>query len=157
MSLWGLCLLAAVGAVYGFLVGGLFFPYGAGLMVSGPIVGTVLGLCVGPLEGLVLWGVTILHYRGGAPRDSERYRRAAGLACAAACIVALALIFELTAHKSGTSFLSVRAYDRDDVIAVLMVIVAPSLIGAWVCWGAARRVASQYARKIAAGSTLEES
>ena len=72
MSLWGLCLLAAVGAVYGFLVGGLTFPYGAGLMVMGPIVGTVLGLCVGPLEGLVLWGVTMLHHRGGAPRDSER-------------------------------------------------------------------------------------
>jgi hypothetical protein len=55
-----------------FLVGGLTFPYGAGLMVMGPIVGTVLGLCVGPLEGFVPWGVTILHYSGGAPRDSER-------------------------------------------------------------------------------------
>ena len=156
MSLWGLFVLAAVGAVYGFLVGGLTFPYGAGLMVSGPIVGTVLGLCVGPLEGLVLWGVTILHYRGGAPSDSERYRLAAGLACAAACIVTLALIFELTAQKSGTSFLSVRGYDRDDVMFLLIVIVAPSLIGAWACWGAARRVAGQYAQQIAAGSPLEE-
>jgi hypothetical protein len=97
MSLWGLGLLAAVGAVYGFLVGGLTFPYGAGLMFSGPIFGTASGLCVGPLEGLVLWGVTMLHHRGGTLRDSERYRLAAGLACAAACIVALALIFELTA------------------------------------------------------------
>jgi hypothetical protein len=157
MSLWGLGLLAAVGAVFGFLVGGLTFPYGAGLMVSGPIVGTVLGLCVGPLEGLVLWGVTILHYSGGAPRNSERYRLAAGLACAAACIVTLALIFELTARKSGTSFVSGPAYRGEDVAAVLMVVVAPSLIGAWACWGAARRVAGQYARQIAAGSTLEES
>ena len=157
MSLWGLFVLAAVGAVYGFLVGGLFFPYGAGLMVSGPIVGTVLGLCVGPLEGLVLWGVTILHYRGGTLRDSERYRLAAGLACAAACIVTLALIFELTARKSGTSFVSGPAYRREDVMAVLMIVVAPSLTAAWACWGAARRVAGQYVRKIAAGSTLEES
>jgi hypothetical protein len=101
--------------------------------------------------------VTILHYRGGAPRDSERYRLAAGLACAAVCIVTLALIFELTARKSGTSFLSVRGYDRDDVTVVLMIVVAPSLTAAWACWGAARRVAGQYVRKIAAGSTLEES
>jgi hypothetical protein len=48
----GLCLLAAAGAVYGFLVGGLTFPYGIGLMFSGPIFGTASGLCVGPLEGL---------------------------------------------------------------------------------------------------------
>ena len=157
MSLWGLFVLAAVGAVYGFLVGGLTFPYGAGLWVSGPIVGTVLGLCVGPLEGLVLWGVTILHYRGGTLRDSERYRLAAGLACAAACIVTLALIFELTARKSGTSFVSGPAYRREDVMAVLMIVVAPSLTAAWACWGAARRVAGQYVRKIAAGSPLEES
>jgi hypothetical protein len=138
-------------------VGGLTFPHGAGLWVSGPIVGTVLGLCVGPLEGLVLWGVTILHHRGGTPRDSERYRLAAGLACAAACIVTLALIFELVARKSGTSFVSGPAYRGEDVAFALMIIVAPSLTAAWACWGAARRVADQYVRKIAAGSTLEES
>jgi hypothetical protein len=67
MSLWGLCLRAAVGAVYGFLVGGLTPPYGIGFMFMGPIFGTALGLCVGPLEGLVLWGVTIFHHRGGTP------------------------------------------------------------------------------------------
>jgi integrase len=43
----------------------------------------------------------MLHHRGGTLRDSERYRRAARLACAAVCVVAL--IFELTARKSGTS------------------------------------------------------
>jgi hypothetical protein len=47
MSLWGICLLAAVGAVYGFLVGGLTFPYGIGFMFSAPIFGTASGLCVG--------------------------------------------------------------------------------------------------------------
>ena len=122
-----------MGAVYGFLVGGLTFPYGIGLTFSGPIFGTASGLCVGPLEGLVLWGVTMLHHRGGQPRDSERYWLAVGLACSAVCIVALALIFELTARKSGTSFVSGPAYDRDDVTFLLMVVVAPSLSAAWAC------------------------
>ena len=146
-----------MGAVYGFLVGGLTFPYGIGLMFSGPIFGTASGLCVGPLEGLVLWGVTMLHHRGGQPRDSERCRRAAGLACAAVCIVALALILELTARKSGTSCVSGPAYRGEDVTFLLMVVVAPSLSAAWASWWAARRVAGQYVREIAAGSTLEES
>jgi hypothetical protein len=125
MSLWGLILLAAVGAAYGFLVGGLTSPYGIGLVFIGPIFGTALGLCVGPLEGLVLWGVTMLHYRGGTPRDSERYQLAAGLACAAVCIVALALIFELVARQSGTSFATGPAYDGEDVTSALVVVVAP--------------------------------
>ncbi len=99
----------------------------------------------------------MLHHRGGTPRDSERYRRAAGLACAAVCIVTLALIFELTARKSGTSFVSGPAYAGEDVTFVLMAIVAPSLSAAWGAWWAARRVAAQYAREVDAGSPLEES
>jgi hypothetical protein len=151
MSLWGLCLLAAVGTVYGLFVGGLTFPYGIGFVLTGPIFGTALGLCIGPLEGAVLWGVTMLHRRGGYLRDSDRYRRAAGVACAAVCIVALAVIFEVIARKSGTSFVSGPAYDSDDVTFLLMVIVAPSLSAAWASWWAARKVASQYAREAAAG------
>src|SRR5215212_1654620 len=72
MSLWGLCLLGAVGAVYGFLVGGLTFPYGIGLMFSGPIFGTASGLCVGPLEGLVLWGCP-MSPRTGSLLSSLQY------------------------------------------------------------------------------------
>jgi hypothetical protein len=151
MTLWGLCLLAAVGTVYGLLVGGLTFPYGIAFVLTGPIFGTAAGLCIGPLEGAVLWGVTMLHRRGGFLRDSDRYRRAAGVACAAACIVALAVIFELIARKSGTSFVSGHAYDSGEVTFLLMVIVAPSLSAAWAAWWAARRVADQYARETAAG------
>ncbi len=148
--------MAAVGAVYGFVVGGLTFPYGIGFMFGGPLFGTASGLCVGPLEGLVLWGVTMLHNRGGTPGDPDRYRRAAGLACAAVCIVTLALIFELTARKSGTSIVSGPAYDGADVAFLLVGILAPSLSAAWAVRWAARRVAGQYAREVAAGSTREE-
>ncbi len=156
MTLWGLELGLGLGAVHGSLVGAFAFPYGIGFVIIGLIFGPALGLCLGPLEGVVLWGVTMLHYRGGTPRDSDRYRRAAGMACAAVCIVALALIFELTARMSGTSFVSGPAYDDEDVTFLLLVVVAPSLSAAWAAWWAARRVAGQYAREIAAGSPLEE-
>jgi hypothetical protein len=150
MTLWGLELGLGLGVVHGSLAGA-FAPFGIGLVIMGLIVGPALGLCLGPLEGVVLWGVTMLHHRGGTPRDSDRYRRAAGLACATVCIVALALIFELTLRMSGTSFLSgPAAYDDEDVKILLLVVVAPSLSAAWAAWWAARRVAGQYAREIAA-------
>ena len=150
MTLWGLELGLGLGAVHGSLAGA-FAPWGIGLVIMGLIVGPALGLCLGPLEGVVLWGVTMLHHRGGTPPDSDRYRRVAGMACAAVCIVALALIFELTLRMSGTSFVSGPAYDDEDVKFLLLVVVAPSLSAAWAAWWAARRVAGQYASETAAG------
>lgn len=99
----------------------------------------------------------MLHHRGGAPVDHQRYRRKAGLACAAVCVVALALFFELTARMSGTSFVGGPAYDSGDEAFVSMIIVAgPSLLATGALWWAARKVAGQYARETAAGSPLEE-
>jgi hypothetical protein len=136
MTLWGLGLGSGLGTTYGLLVGGLTFPYGIGLMLVGPLFGAV--------GRLVLGAVTVLWHRGGAAGDPLRYRRAAELACAAVCIVALALFFELTARMSGTSFVAGPAYDSEDVVSVLIVVVAPSFLATGASWWAGRRVAGKY-------------
>src|SRR5919112_3392404 len=88
MALRVFVLLTVLGTTYGFLVGGLF-PYGIGLMISGPIFGAIAGLGLGVLEGLVLGVVAVLVHRGGAPADFMWYRRKAELACVVACILAV--------------------------------------------------------------------
>ena len=112
MTLVGLALGAGLGAAYGLVVvpsvfllngvlgsegfatnaqvaGGAYF-----LMIFstpvGAVLGALAGLTLGILEGAVLGAVTVLRHREGASGDPLRYRRAAQLACVAACVLAVA-------------------------------------------------------------------
>ncbi len=143
MTLWGLGLGSGLGTTYGLLVGGLTFPYGVGFLLVGPLFGVVGGLVLGVLCGAVLLILT-LAYR---PWDASRYRTVAGLVCAAACLTALALFFEITARKSGTSFVSQPSAYLEDMGSMLIMIVGPSLVATGAAWWAGRRVAEQYTRE----------
>ncbi len=128
--------------------------------------GAIAGLSLGLLEGVVLPVVTLLFRWQGTFKGVNRYCRTAGWACAAACVIALALFFELTARGSGTSFVSEPAYDSDDAVFLLIMMVGPSLVAAGAAWWAGRRVAEQYTNEFgepvshgptqAAGETLVE-
>jgi hypothetical protein len=56
----------------------------------GAMFGAMAGLSLGLLEGLVLGAISMLRHRRGAPGDPSHYRRVAGLACVAACVLAVA-------------------------------------------------------------------
>ena len=156
MALWGLDLGLGLGAAYGTLVG---IPFGIFGILFGPplgaMCGAITGLPLGLLEGTVLGAVTVLRHRRDTPGDDQRYGRKAGLACAAVCIVALALFLELMARTGGTSFVGGPAFTRD-LPEVLIVFVGPSLVATGASWWAARRVAVRYARETSARSPLEE-
>jgi hypothetical protein len=156
MALRVFVLLTVLGTTYGVLVGGLTFPYGIGLMISGPIFGAIAGLGLGVLEGLVLGVVAVLVHRGGAPGDFLRYRRMAELACVVTCILAVALFWGVTFWRGPDPAASVRLAFTRDLPEALIIVVGPLLLATGATWVAARRVAGQYAREIAAGSPLEE-
>ena len=156
MALRVFVLLTVLGTAYGLLVGGLTFPYGIGLMISGPIFGAIAGLGLGVLEGLVLGVVAVLVHRGGAPADFMWYRRKAELACVVACILAVALFWGVTFWRGPDPAASVRlAFTRDLPVALILV-VGPLLVASGATWVAARKVVGQYAREVAAGAPLEE-
>ncbi|MDQ3251028.1 MAG: hypothetical protein M3P86_01825 [Actinomycetota bacterium] len=147
--LLGLGLGAGLGAAYGLAMGTIFYllvPLG---ILIGPLLGALYGglagLLLGIVEGATLWGVALLLRRYGVP--GNRYRRIAGGACAAACLTALALFFEITARKSGTSFVSQPSAYLEDMGSMLIMIVGPSLVATGAAWWAGRRVAEQYTRE----------
>ena len=148
MTLWGLGL--GLGAAYGTLVG---IPFGPPL---GAMLGAMAGLPLGPLEGLVLGVVTVLRHRGVAPEDSLWYRRAAQLACVVACILAVVSFWGITLWRVG-GWASVRVAFTRDLLEALILVAGPLILATGATWWAARRVAGQYARQIAAGPPLEES
>jgi hypothetical protein len=143
MAFWGLGL--GLGTVYGTLVGIPFYPFG---VIFGPLLGAMYGalagLALGVLESVILLAVTLLFRWRGTSKGLGRYRRTAGWACGAVCVLASASFFELTARRSGTSFVSGPAYDSDDVVFLLILIVGPSLVAAGASWWAGRRVAEKY-------------
>jgi len=145
MAFWGLGLGLSLGAVYGTLVGMPFYPFG---LIFGPLLGamyaTLAGLALGILESVILLVVTLLFRWRGTFKDIGRYRRTAGWACGAVCVLASASFFELTARRSGTSFVNRPAYDSDDALFLLILIVGPSLVAAGASWWAGRRVAEKY-------------
>jgi hypothetical protein len=178
MTLVGLALGAGLGAAYGLVVvpsaflltavlgsegpgtnaqvaGGAYFlmifstPFGA-------VLGTLAGLTLGILEGAVLGAVTVLRHREGASGDPLRYRRAAQLACVAACVLAVASLWGVLFWLYRDSA-SVRVAFTRDLTEALILVVGPLLLATTASWFAARRVAGQYAREIAAGLPLEES
>jgi hypothetical protein len=143
MAFWGLGL--GLGTVYGTLVGIPFYPFG---VIFGPLLGAMYGalagLALGVLESVILLAVTLLFRWRGTSKGIGRYRRTAGWACGAVCVLASASFFELTARRSGTSFVSGPAYDSDDVVFLSILIVGPSLVAAGASWWAGRRVAEKY-------------
>ena len=178
MTLVGLALGAGLGAAYGLVVvpsvffltgvlgsegfatntqlaGGAYFlmifstPFGA-------VLGALAGLTLGILEGAVLGAVTVLRHREGASGDPLRYRRAAQLACVAACVLAVASFWAVLFWLYRDSA-SVRVAFTRDLTEALILVVGPLLLATTASWFAARRVAGQYAREIAAGLPLEES
>ncbi len=152
MALRVFVLLTVLGTAYNLLVGGLTFPYGIGLMTSGPIFGAIAGLGLGVLEGLVLGVVAVLVHCGGAPGDFMWYRRKAQLAC----ILAVASFWGVTFWRGPDPAASVRLAPTRDLPEALIVVAGPLLLATGATWVAARKVVGQYAREIAAGSTLEE-
>jgi len=125
-------------------------------MISGPIFGAIAGLGLGMLEGLVLGVVAVLVHRGGAPGDFMWYRRTAEVACVAACILAVALFWGVTFWRDDDPAASVRLAFSRALPEALILVAGPLLVATGATWFAARRVAGQYAREIAAGSPLEE-
>jgi hypothetical protein len=117
--------------------------------------GAMAGLPLGPLERVVLGMVTVLRHRRGAPADPLRYRRAAQLACVAACVLAVAAFWGVLFWRPHDST-SVRVAFTRDLLEASIFVVGPLLLATTASWWAARRVAGQYAREIAAGSALEE-
>ena len=171
MTLVGLALGAGLGAAYGLVVvpsvffltgvlgseglatnaqvaGGAYF-----LMIfstpCGALLGALAGLTLGMLEGAVLGAVTLLRHREGASGDPLRYSRAAQLACVASFWGVLFWLYRDSA--------SVRVAFTRDLTEALILVVGPLLLATTASWFAARRVAGQYAREIAAGLPLEES
>jgi hypothetical protein len=154
MALRVFVLLTVLGTTYGLLVGGLMFPYGIGLMISGPIFGTMAGLGLGVLEGLVLGVVAVLVHRGGTPGDFMWYRRTAELACVVACILAVALFWGVTFWRADDPAASVRVAFTRDLPEALILVVGPLLLATGATWVAARKVAGQYVRENAGGAPL---
>ena len=145
MALWGLGLGLGLGAAYGTLVGIPFYPL---ILFFGPLLGamygTMAGLPLGLLAGVVLGAVTVLHHRGGAPRHSDRYRRAAQLACVASCVLAVALFWGVLFWRAGDPAAGVRVALTRDLPETLILVAGPLLIATGATWWAARRVAGQY-------------
>jgi hypothetical protein len=118
--------------------------------------GTIAGLPLGVLEGLVLGVVTVLVHRGGAPGDFMWYRRAAQLACVVACILAVASFWGVVFWRGPDPAASVRLAFTRDLLEDLIFVVGPLLVATGATWVAARRVAGQYGSETAAESPLEE-
>ena len=177
MTLVGLALGAGLGAAYGLVVvpsvflltavlgseglatdaqvvGGAYFvmifstPFGA-------VLGALAGLPLGILEGAVLGAVAVWHHCEVAPGDPLRYRRAAQLACVAACVLAVASFWGVLFWQYRDSA-SVRVVFTRDLTEALILVVGPLLTATTASWLAARRVVGRYAREIAARSPLEE-
>ncbi len=173
MILVGLALGAGLGAAYGLVVvpsiffltgvlgsegpgtdaqvaGGAYFlmifstPFGA-------VLGALAGLTLGLLEGAVLGAATVLRHREGASGDPLRYRRAAQLACVAACVLAVAVFWGLVFWQYRDSA-SVRVAFTRDLPEALILVVGPLLVATGASWWAARRVAGRYAHETASGT-----
>jgi hypothetical protein len=146
MALWGLGLGTLWGAMYGLFVGFFVPPFG---LLFGPLLGggygAIAGLALGIMEGAVLWAFTWLFHRGSKPKVTSRYLRRAGYVCAGACALAPVLFFELVARADGTSLLY-GAYDSEDVIMLLIMLLIPTLIAACAVWWTVTRMAEQYIR-----------
>ncbi len=149
--LLGLGLGAGLGAAHGLALGTIFYlliPLG---ILIGPLLGALYGglagLLLGIVEGATLCGVALLLRRYGVTGDGDRFRRIAGRACAAACLTVVALFFEISARKSGTSFVSQPSLYLEDTGFLLIMIVGPSLVATWAAWWTGRRVAGQYTRE----------
>jgi hypothetical protein len=177
MTLVGLALGAGLGAAYGLVVvPSVFFLTGvlgsegfatntqlAGgayyLMIFstpfGAVLGALAGLTLGILEGAVLGAVTVLRHREGASGDPLRYRRAAQLACVAACVLAVASFWGVLFWQYRDSA-SVRVAFTRDLTEALILVVGPLLVATGATWFAARRVAVRYARETSARAPLEE-
>jgi hypothetical protein len=153
MALRVFVLLTVLGTTYGFLVGGLMGLCGIGLMISGPIYGAIAGLSLGVIEGLVLGVLAVVVHRGGAPGDFMRYRWTAQMACAVACILAVATFWGVVFWGDTAG---VRLAFTRDLPLTLILVVGPLLVATGATWVAARKVVSRYAREVAAGSPLEE-
>ena len=145
MALWGLKLGAGLGAAFGLLIGG-WVPFGIVLLPLTVAYGVLLGLPLGVAEGTLLFFVTLLYYRRGAPRAPQRYREIAGLAGAATGVLALAVITELAFRRSGTSLLSGAAWHNADLFENIVVFSATLAAGCGAWW-ASRKVAERYSRE----------
>ena len=159
MTLWGLIFGLVLGAPYGMLSGtaqayveenvlrlgvssepislsealsyGFYLPFSLGL-IFGPFVGIIVGF----MDGVVLYLLTAFHH--DPPRDARRYRRSAGLLCAATSWVPFLLW-------------PFRDITLDDTLAsgqvwlyLALSVAGPSLVFMVVMWWAARRVAGQW-------------
>ena len=130
MVLRGLALGAGLGMVYGLLVGGITFPYGVGFLIAGPFYGTVGGLFLGAVGGVVLFAVTLLC-RSDANR---RYRAAAGLACAVACMLAVISSWEVAFRRSGTASLASELTFERYLTETLILVVFPAIGAGCAIW-----------------------
>jgi hypothetical protein len=148
MALWGVGLGLGLGAAYGTLVGMPFIPYGIFGPPLGAVCGSIAGLPLGLLEGVVLGSVTMLRHRRGVSGDSLWYRRAAELACVVTCVLALALFWGITFWRPGNDSFSIRVAFTRDLLEALIIVVGPSFLATGATWWTARRVAGQYMDEI---------
>jgi hypothetical protein len=128
-------------------MGTIFFPLGLLVTFLGVLYGALASLLLGIMEGATLCSVTLLLRRYVVPGDGDQYRQISGRACAAACLTALALFFEITARQSDTSFVSEPPSYIEDMGSLLIMIVGPSLVAAGAAWWAGRRAAEHYTRE----------
>jgi len=118
----------------------------------GALYGAIVGLSLGVLEGVVLYVFTlVLRRRGGLPDDVGRYRRTAGWACAAGCVLTFASFWGVIVWRAGDSA-SVRVAFTRDLPEALIIVAGPSLLAIGAAWWASRRVAGQYTRETGATS-----
>lgn len=142
---WGLGLGACMGAAYGLIVGAPFIPLG---ILIGPLLGALYGalagLPLGIVEGAALCGVTLLLHRYGVTGNVDQYRRIAGRACAAACMLAVALFWGVIFWRADDPAASVRVALTRDLPEGLIIVAGPLLLATGAAWWAGRKVAAQY-------------
>lgn len=173
MALWGagLCALAAAVCVTGALlasgvlyalsesgapnggasnVGGSFYLVGAGAVFG--VLGAFVGLVLGLLGGLLLFGLTrVLYYPGLA--SPARYRSVAGWACAAVAAVVLLGDWFANGYPNTEDFGLLRfvgdtnATPKISVLQILAFVVAPTLVLSVPMWFSGRLVAGRYVRR----------
>jgi hypothetical protein len=144
MALWGLELGAGLGVAYGLLIG--IVPFGILVLPFTVAFGVLIALPLGIAEGTLLFFVTLLYYRRGAPRAPHRYREIAGIAGAATGVLALAVLTELGFRRSGLSLLSSETWQAGDLYETI-VVVSPTLAAGCASWWASREVAERYSRE----------
>lgn len=128
--------------------------YLLGAMVIFGALGSVVGLALGLLCGLLLFALTNAFFHP-LPTDTAWYRRAAGWVCATASALALLADWFINGYPNANYFALFRPLPSADLdtppelsaLTVLVFVAWPTLLISLPMWFSGRRVASQYANK----------